>query len=549
VSASVRTDGGLGTEVFIAGAGPTGLLLALWLRRLGRSVRIVDRAAAPGTTSRAIAVQARTLEHYRQLGVADQILARGLKFGAANLWAGGASLARVVLGDLGATLSRFPYVLSYPQDEHERLLVDLLAREGVAVERQVEVTGFLQTDGGVRVELRHADGTIWTAAAGYLAGCDGAHSAVRARLGTGFAGGTYEHLFYVADVRARGPMMNGDLHVALDDDDFLAVFPLAPGAEGEEPRARLIGTVRAGAQPAPGAEPGAAARDLSWDDVSPELMRRLRIEVGEVRWFSTYRVHHRVADRFRRGRVFLLGDAAHIHSPVGGQGMNTGLGDAVNLAWKLAAVLDGRADDALLDSYEPERIAFARRLVATTDRAFTAATSPTRWARWVRLRLIPWLLPPLSGLAAARRLAFRTVSQIGIHYRGSPLSAGRAGRVRAGDRLPWIRLAGAPPGAADDNHAALDLLDWQAHVYGRASPALEAACQRRALPLRVFELPGARQHRSGLLRDALYLVRPDGHVAWADEKADAGALERFLDRHRLRARAQSKNLRSEWKVG
>jgi hypothetical protein len=231
----------------------------------------------------------------------------------------------------------------------------------------------------------------------------------------------------------------------------------------------------------------------------------------------------------------LLGDAAHVHSPVGGQGMNTGLGDAVNLAWKLAAVLDGCAHESLLDTYEAERIAFARRLVATTDRAFTAATSPTRWARFVRLTLLPALIPPLFRFEPTRRLMFRTVSQLGIHYRQSVISAGRAGGVRGGDRLPWIRPAeGSGPDA--DNHAPLAALDWQVHVYGRARDPLRAACARRALPLHEFALPAARRRRARLRRDALYLVRPDGYVAWADPDADPGRLEAYLDRHALRTR-------------
>ena len=166
----------------------------------------------------------------------------------------------------------------------------------------------------------------------------------------------------------------------------------------------------------------------------------MRIDVERVNWFSTYRVHHRVADRFRDGRAFLLGDAAHVHSPVGGQGMNTGIGDAVNLAWKLAAVLHERAGAPILDTYEPERIAFARRLVATTDSAFTGVTSSSVTARTLRLRLVPALLPRLLMLQTFRRLAFRTVSQTAINYRGSALSEGRAGRVHGGDRLPWVPL-------------------------------------------------------------------------------------------------------------
>jgi len=176
--------------------------------------------------------------------------------------------------------------------------------------------------------------------------------------------------------------------------------------------------------------------------VSQDILERMMLTVEKVHWFSTYRVHHRVADHFGRGRAFLLGDAAHVHSPVGGQGMNTGIGDAINLAWKLAAVLQRRADATLLASYEPERIAFARRLVNTTDRAFTFASRDGALARYVRVDAMPLLMPRLMARASVKRYLFRTVSQTLIRYRGGPLAEGRAGRVRGGDRLPWVPADG-----------------------------------------------------------------------------------------------------------
>jgi hypothetical protein len=257
----------------------------------------------------------------------------------------------------------------------------------------------------------------------------------------------------------------------------------------------------------------------------------LPIEVGCVNWFSTYRVHHRVAEQFRRGRAFLLGDAAHIHSPVGGQGMNTGIGDAVNLAWKLAAVLGERAPESILDSYEPERIAFARRLVRTTDRAFSLVTSPTWSARFFRLEVFPRLVTLLFPLRAMRRLLFRTVSQTAVNYRGSPLSEGRAGAVHGGDRLPWVPLA-----EDVDNFASLASLGWQVHVYGEPSPDIESLCRERGLPLHAF-LWGQAPHASGLERDAVYLVRPDGYVGLAKPRREAAALGAYLDSRGINARA------------
>jgi 2-polyprenyl-6-methoxyphenol hydroxylase-like FAD-dependent oxidoreductase len=471
-------------DVLIAGAGPTGLVLALWLRRFGVRVRIIDKTAEPGTTSRALAVQARTLELYAQMGLAEEVVERGRKVYAANLWVRGKRRAHLPFGDFGAGLSPFAFALIYPQDEHERMLIERLRKAGVMVERKTELLGFEERDGRVIARLKRADGTEESCSARYLAGCDGAHSTVRETLGIGFEGGTYEHIFYVADVEAAGAVMNGEVHVGLDAQDFLAVFPLK-----EDGHARLIGTVRDSAL--------AAGRELAWDDVGPKVMAWLGIDVKQVHWFSTYHVHHRVATSFRRGRAFLLGDAAHIHSPVGGQGMNTGIGDAVNLAWKLADVVRGRADTQLLDTYEVERIGFAQRLVKTTDQAFTAVTSSRPFARFVRLHVAPRVLPLFFRFRRVRRLLFHTLSQLGIRYPQSPMSDGKAGQVRGGDRLPWT-------GA---NFDTLTSLQWQVHVYGEARPDT-------ATPLHAYPWNAAAQ-RAGFERNAAYLVRPDGYVAVA----------------------------------
>jgi 2-polyprenyl-6-methoxyphenol hydroxylase-like FAD-dependent oxidoreductase len=505
------------TEVLIVGAGPTGLVLALWLTRLGVRVKVTDKTAEPGTTSRAVAVQARTLELYGQIGLADEVVERGRRVGAANLWVAGVQVARAVFGDMGVGISPYPFALIYPQDEHERLLIDRLAELGVHVERRTELVHFEDASDRVVARLKRSDGALEMCEAAYLVGCDGAHSMVREALNIRFPGGTYTHLFYVADVEASGTATNGEVHVALDRNDFLAVFPL----KGEG-RARLVGTVREDSEH--------QHENLSWGDVSKSVIEWMRIDVGCVNWFSTYRVHHRVADRFREGREFLLGDAAHIHSPVGGQGMNTGIGDAVNLAWKLAAVLHGQANAVLLDSYEPERIAFARRLVATTDEVFTGVTREDAIARTLRLRILPLLIPSLFAFRTVRRFLFRTVSQTTVNYRTSPLSQGRAGRVHGGDRLPWVRTSS--DGLEEDNFKPLRSLDWQVHVYGNAGPEIRAICEQRRLPLHVFRWQ-RDMGRSGLRQDAVHLVRPDGYVAMADPKGYAEALRSYLEAHQI----------------
>ena len=502
-------------NVLIVGAGPTGLVLAFWLTKLGARLRIIDKTAEPGTTSRAVAVQARTSELYRQVDLSSAVVENGVKVAGVNLWVRGAKAARVPLARMGEGLSPFPYALTYPQDAHERLLIDRLNALGVRVERRTELVRFDQHNDSVRAVLKRPEGSEELCDAAYLAACDGAQSTVRETLPTGFPGGRYSGMFYVADVNAAGPAADGEIHVELDEADFLAVFPL--NGIG---RLRLLGPMRKKSDHEP-----------SFDDIADRAIKNLKLTIQSVNWFSTYHVHHRVATSFRLGRVFLLGDAAHVHSPVGGQGMNTGIGDAINLAWKLAAVLNGRATDSLLDTYEVERIAFARRLVSTTDRVFTFITRQGRFARWVRTRLVPLIAPAIFRPTAARRFVFRTVSQISINYRQSAVSLGKAGEIRGGDRLPWVENA---PG--QDNFAPLASLNWQVHVYGEPQTGLAEICTELRLPLHVFPWQTGMR-RAGIREAALYLVRPDGYVALADPHADPQRLRRYLDEHRLQPTA------------
>jgi 2-polyprenyl-6-methoxyphenol hydroxylase-like FAD-dependent oxidoreductase len=280
--------------VLIVGAGPTGLVLALWLTRLGARVRIIDKTAGPGTTSRAVAVQARTLELYRQVGLADAVVEAGVKVAGLNFWVRGAKLARVPIRRLGEGLSPFPHVFTYPQDAHEQLLIERLGSLGVEVERRTELVRFDQNPERVRAVLKRPDGSEEVCEADYLAGCDGARSTVREALATGFPGGTYSGLFYVADVDAAGPTADGEVHVELEEADFLAVFPLkGPG------RLRLIGPVSW--------EPDHEQRELTFNDIGQRAIGNLKLTIAKANWFSTYHVHHRVAARFREGRAFLLG--------------------------------------------------------------------------------------------------------------------------------------------------------------------------------------------------------------------------------------------------
>src|SRR5215510_12767511 len=350
-------------DVLIVGAGPTGLMLANQLARRGVRPMIIDRHSGPAQQSRAMAVQARTLEIYSKMGIIDQALALGAIAEGGNMWANGRWTARIPVGEIGKRLSSFPYILMLGQDDNERIMGAKLSNYGLDVLWNTELISFQQQANHVDATLKLPDGTMRQIRASWMAGCDGSRSPVREMSRIGFPGAPYEHTFFVADTEATGPMKPGELNVYLWRDGFHLFFPMR-GIN----RWRVIGILPKHLR---------QRKLVTFDEVVPAIRQEAGTALAfpECSWFSTYRIYHRAAERFRDRRCFLLGDAAHIHSPAGAQGMNTGLQDAYNLAWKLALVVQGRADAALLDTYEQERIPVARRLLETTHRAFQLIVS------------------------------------------------------------------------------------------------------------------------------------------------------------------------------
>src|SRR6267142_2415279 len=393
------------TDVLIVGGGPTGLMLANQLVRRGVRAVIVDRHSGPAQETRAMAVHARSLEIYSKLGIAGRALDLGKRGNGANMWAGGKLRARIPIGDMGRNLSPFPFVLMLGQDDNERIMGEHLREAGLAVQWSTELVSFEQAPDRVSATLKNRDGTTRTITAAYVAGCDGGRSTVRERSGIGFPGAPYEHVFFVADTEATGSMVPDELNVYLLRDGFHLFFPM----RGTD-RWRVIGILP---------EALREKHDLAFEETVPALQKEAgaRLSFKRCSWFSTYRIHHRCAERFRKGRCFLLGDAAHVHSPMGGQGMNTGLQDAYNLAWKLALVISGKADAALLDTYEDERLPVAHQLLATTDRAFTLVVADSWTAGLLRTQIVARVAAFAMGFERVRRLAFLTISQIGIAYR------------------------------------------------------------------------------------------------------------------------------------
>jgi 2-polyprenyl-6-methoxyphenol hydroxylase-like FAD-dependent oxidoreductase len=509
------------TDVLIVGAGPTGLMLANQLCRRGVRAMIIDRHAGPSLQTRALGVQARTLEIYAQLGIVERALALGRRGTGANIWADGRKMARVPLGEAGSGATPYPYILILGQDDNERILGERLRDWGAAVQWNTELVGLAQDAEQVTATLRHPDGSTQEIRAAWAAGCDGAHSAVRELCGITFPGAPYEHVFFVADVEVTGSMVPGEVNVYLWRKGFHLFFPM----RGKD-HWRLVGIL-------PEALRGRG--DAGFDDVIPSLREEAGagLSFQACTWFSTYRIHHRAASRFRDRRCFLLGDAAHVHSPVGAQGMNTGLQDACNLGWKLALAVKGQAGVRLLDSYEEERLPVARRLLGTTDRAFRLIVADNWLAGLLRTQVLARLAAFTMGLQAVQRFAFRTVSQIGIHYRPGPLSQATAGLPRSapreGDRFPWLKLRLLAGGPAEDLFRTFDDLRFHLLVTGQAVPDAQ-------LPgdlLQVHRIPDdpanhAELERAKIPRTAFYLVRPDGYIGLCGVRLEAGVLERYV---------------------
>ena len=510
-------------EVLVVGAGPTGLMLANQLARRGVSVLVIDRNPGPSMRTKALVVHARTLEIYARLGIADRALELGTRAAGANMWAAGRYGARVPIGDIGRNLSPYPFLLILGQDDNERLLGEHLRTLGVEPRWNTELVALEQTADHVSATLKQADGSSTTVRAAWVAGCDGAHSAVRRLTGIDFPGAPYEHVFFVADTRVTGPMVAGELNVYLWRNGFHLLFPMR-GAD----HWRVVGIL----------PPELRGRDdLEFEAVVPDIVWVVGSEISfqECSWFATYRIHHRRAASFRHQRCFLLGDAAHIHSPVGAQGMNTGLQDAYNLGWKLALVAAGRADARLLDSYALEREPVAERLLRTTDRAFSLIVSDGWLGAVFRTRLLARILAFAMGRERIRQLAFRTISQIGIHYRGSPLSQETAEPRRdapvAGDRFPWLQLRLGPKQPAADLFAQFDDTRFNLLLFGQTAPASIPGGAADLILTHVIPADPANDRelaRAGIPMPSFYLLRPDGHIGLAGAAFDPGLVQRYL---------------------
>jgi 3-(3-hydroxy-phenyl)propionate hydroxylase len=533
------------SPVLIVGAGPTGLAAAMSLARAHIPVRLVDKALQPNPYSRAIGIQARTLELFEQHRLIEPFLELGHRARIANLFSNGMRLARL---DFDPLHTRYPYLLFLDQSVTERLLTEHLATLGVTVERGVELTMFAQGSASMQATLRHVDGRTETIRPSYMIAADGAHSTIRHRLGLSFEGNTFEQTFLLADLRAETDWPEDEFHIFASGEGLVALFPMGHG------RHRLIADHPAEPAMVPVPATPAVLGEPPLNPVAPPslaeckalIARRVRerVDVSDLAWSSHFHLNSRMVDRLRVGRIFLAGDAAHVHSPAGAQGMNTGIQEAFNLGWKLARVLQGGASDRLLDTYYSERHPIERDVLRQTGFITQMAGADHGPLKLLRERV----MPVLAALGPLRDAARMTISELSIQYRRSPLTLERVldGGPRAGERAPdaLVHVVDGPLGRAPGVGCIFDLhdpaffslfllvppqpvddtpLDPAAKHAPPPDPELErmTAEVERLLPgavriWRVTDTSGegapALSESYGRTRPSFYLVRPDGYI-------------------------------------
>ena len=485
-------------SILVVGAGPTGMTAAIELKRAGLDVRVIDKRDHLSEHSQALALQARTLEQFQRYGIADEAIQRGRKLRGVRFFSEGKQIVSVTLDQIP---SRYPYLLFLPQSETERLLNSCMENLGVKAERGVELEALAQHERGVHARLRHPDGGMEDLHLRWLIGCDGAHSTVRQKTGTQFEGSGAGLSFFLGDLELEGPDVPEEflrVHVHRGDVVFMGRI--------SDRMVRVIVALHS-------EQRKDEHRALNVDDFQQAIDRvGVRVKVVSVGWTSPFRVNDRQARRYRIGNVFLAGDASHIHSPVGGQGMNTGIQDAANLAWKLAATARG-GTDRLLNSYEEERSEVGRALLRFSERGLKMASTANPLLEGIRNLLVPIV----ANLKPVQRALTGFIAETAIEYRDSSIvrDFGGDGDLRAGDRMPDIVVMN--PGDqttlmrswADARHLALVV----------NGSHLELAQIRQDLPeaeVMSIYTPQMDDEGIGLLgtRKKVIIVRPDGYIGF-----------------------------------
>ncbi len=481
----------------IIGAGPTGLSLAVQLLRYNIDFIVLEKNEKTTPYSKALVVQARTLEIFNELGIAGKAIKEGRITTAMNLFYEGKQKAKINIAGLGDGLSAFPYALSLEQSKTEKLLVDYLSENGKTILWKCEFIRFEQKE-GVKVFYKNSNGQEQTIDAAYLVGCDGAGSLVRHQMGVAFSGNTIPRIFYVTDIKLKSSIINKDeLFIFLIKKGFALFFPM----EGEG-HYRIVGIL----------PDKTDTENFKFEEVENSIKEQMMTDVTfeEVRWFSTYKVHSRKADSFMNGRCFIAGDSAHIHTPAGGQGMNTGIQDSYNLAWKIAYTIKNKANSIVLESYNTERTENAKHLLQTTDRMFDMMAGTGAFWNFLRLEIFPLIAGFISKQSTINKWIFPLVSQTGISYPKSILTVKSSiGKVNAGDRMPYFTF--------QDGESIFDYLKEPAFkilFFGNKEQSGLEQLKSIKFPIASFsftEIPKTVfEKNSGFY----ILLRPDNHISY-----------------------------------
>ncbi len=416
------------TQVIIVGAGPTGLSMAAQLLRYNIDFIIIEKNEKTTHLSKAVVVQARTLEIFQELGIADKAVKEGQITTAMNLFYKGKQKAFLNLSGLGEGLSRFPYALSLEQSKTEKLLVDFLSANEKLIQWKSEFTHFETNKNGVTVYYKNSIGQEQKIEAQYLVGCDGASSLIRHQMGLSFEGDTVAKIFYVADVKLKSEIINkNELFMFMIKKGFVLFFPM----EGKG-HYRIVGIL---------SEAKEVNEQIKFEEIENTIKEQILVPIDfeELQWFSQYKVHSRKANSFENGKCYITGDAAHIHTPAGGQGMNTGIQDAYNLAWKIAYAINGNVNTNVLKTYNSERSENAKHLLQTTDRMFDIMAGTNVFWNFIRLNFFPTIIGLVTKSITVKKRIFPLISQTGISYANSYLTIDSfIGKVKAGVRMPYF---------------------------------------------------------------------------------------------------------------
>ena len=489
----------INTQVIIVGAGPTGLSLAAQLIRLNIDFVILEKNVQLTTLSKAIVVQARTLEIFAELGIAERALNEGKITTALNLFNKGKKVTSIDINGLGEGLSPFPFALSLEQSKTERLLALYLAEHKKNIQWNTELIRLEQNDRSVTAYCKTSDGQEQKIDAAYLVGCDGASSNVRHQLGLPFEGTTEPKLFYVADVVLNSAVISRDeLYMYMVKKGFVLFFPMEGAGHY-----RIVGIL-----------PDVKDFDQKFDFSSVESKIKESIispvDFEALHWFSTYKVHSRKAAVFMLGRCFISGDAAHIHTPAGGQGMNTGIQDAYNLAWKIANTLRGELNEEVLKTYDTERSENAKHLLHTTDRMFDFMSGINPFLNFLRLHFFPVLLKMIAKNEYVKKQVFPLLSQIGIAYPNSFLTIkSSVAKVKAGDRMPYFVFSDGTQVFSYLNAPVFKLL-----FFGQKDKNLFDEISDTKITLTTFHFQEIPKALFGIEENFYILLRPDNHISY-----------------------------------